>query len=95
MLDAEPLDPNNVGFVGYMNTSESPDPVAEADANPKRKKMSEYDQTYILKLMKAHGKDCMKMQRDLKLNFNQNSEHQLQKMVEKYSSLPESQKFTL
>ena len=66
-----------------------------AVANPKRKKMSEYDQNYILKLMNTYGTDYRKMFRDLKLNYKQLSEHQLEKMVEKYNSLPEIQKIKL
>lgn len=91
-LFVEPIDPNNVGFMGFINLSEAENPDPYAVANPKRKKMSEYDQNYILKLRMAHADDYKMMQRDLKLNFNQHSEHQLQKMVEKYESLPEYQK---
>lgn len=66
-----------------------------AVSNPKRKKMSEYDQTYILALTNTYGTDYKKMFRDLKLNYKQCSEHQLEKMVEKYNSLPEAQKMKL
>jgi hypothetical protein len=88
----EPIDAENVGFVGYMTMPDKSNPDPYADANPKRKKMSEYDQTYIKTLMAAYPGDYKKMHRDIKINYKQFSESQLKKEIEKYNSLPESQK---
>lgn len=90
VIRVEPIDPNNVGFQGFMEISDNNDLYAVA--NPKRKKMSEFDQNYILKLYTTYSGDFKKMQRDLKLNYKQCSESQLEKMYKTYSSLPASQK---
>ena len=70
------------------------DPVSIADKNPKRKKMSEFDQRYIIALMDKYPGDVKKMFRDLKLNYKQYSENQLEKLISQYTSLPPAQRIS-
>ncbi len=72
------------GFIGMMEISET-DPYATA--NPRRKQMSDFDQSYIQKCIAVHNNDFKKMERDVKTNYNQLTERQLEKMAAKYKSL--------
>jgi len=62
---------------------------AMKEHNPKLKLLAETDQRYAAALIAKYGEDYGKMHRDIKLNFNQLTEHKCKTLCEKYASLTE------
>lgn len=82
---------NKESFLGFMSL-----PTNEFnDVNPKRKKMSDYDQEYIINLINKHNYNFKKMAFDITTNYYQYTEQKLIKMFEKYNNLPLDQKISL
>jgi len=90
-LDPNPnvrKEPSSVGgkahaaFVGYATLADSNMNII--DANPKQKKISPIDSKYALSCMNVYGNDYKKMFRDIKVNYRQLTQNQLEKLCEKY-----------
>ena len=90
--------PNNIkkesmskeaAFGGFISLPTSDD---VSEHNPRRRPMSTIDQEYIVSCVRKYGTDFHKMAFDIKTNTRQLTEHRLQKMFEKYSSLTEGQR---
>lgn len=85
-------DPTKKGFVGMIELPQNPESDPYGVGNPKRRQMSQYDQEYITRCVAKHGTNYDKMVMDTKTNFQQLTAQKLQKMHEKYLSLPEDEK---
>lgn len=79
------VDIKNPGFLGYAVVPEN---AEFADLNTKRRILSEVDQKYAVKNIKKHGDDYKKMMMDIKVNYNQLTEKQMEKMCTTYLALP-------
>jgi Ribosome biogenesis protein Nop16 len=76
-------------FLGFATVPESDD---MQDRNPRRRKMSEFDQKYVVKCIKKHGEDYKAMERDIKLNTSQYTESRMRTMCKTYMSLDDSER---
>ena len=83
------VDKKNAAFLGFAVVPESDD---LAEKNPKRRRISEVDQQYIVALIRKHGEDYKKMERDIKTNVQQHTENKLKRMAEMYLALPDKEK---
>ena len=76
-----PLDGNYAGFVGYGNAV---DGVCYSEANPKRRKISDFDMRYAAKNISKHGEDYKSMELDIKTNDRQLTAKQMEKLCRVY-----------
>lgn len=58
--------------------------------NPKRKKMSQFDQEYVKACIDKYGENYKAMERDIELNYFQHSETKMKTLCEKYKNLTEN-----
>ena len=65
------------------------------DVNPHRRKMSDFDQEYLIRLINKHNFHFQKMAFDITTNHFQLTEQRLRKMFEKYIALPINQRISL
>ena len=79
----------NKAFLGFTSIPQS---EFGKDINVKRRIMSEVDQLYAKKLIEKYDTEYKKMERDIKLNYNQLTETACKKWCEKYKSLDSKQK---
>jgi len=79
----------NKAFIGFTSL---PQTEFGKDVNVKRRLMSEVDQLYAKNLVAKYDNDYKKMERDIKVNYNQLSETACKKWCEKFLGLDSSQK---
>ena len=82
----------SAAFLGFAVVPQSDDLKTLPDPNPKRRKMSEIDQQYVVNCIQAHADNYKAMERDIKLNVQQYTEGKMKKMCELYHSLPSKDK---
>jgi len=82
-------DKKNAAFLGFAVVPESDD---LAEKNPKRRRISEADQQYIVLLIRRHGEDYKAMERNIQLNVQQHTENKLKRMADMYLALPDKEK---
>ena len=75
-------------FLGFATVPASDD---LSDRNPKRRKMSEFDQQYVVNCMKKYGDDYLAMQKDIVLNCSQYTEAKMKKLCLLYKSLNDTE----
>lgn len=73
---------SHAAFVGFATLADTD--MKAIDANPKQKKISPLDSKYALACINAHGSDYAKMFRDIKVNYRQLTQNQLEKLCKKY-----------
>jgi len=94
-MKPKPANADSAAFVGLAKVPTETDLAKNnvADANPKRRVMSEMDQEYAVTCIKKHGEDYEAMARDIKkCNVQQLTAHKLKKMCLLYNSLSEKEK---
>lgn len=74
----------NAAFMGFAAIPESDD---LSERNPRRRKMSEFDQKYVVNLIKKYGDNYKKMERDMELNSQQYTEAKMKNICGKYLAL--------
>jgi hypothetical protein len=82
-------DKKNAAFMGFAEIPESDD---LREKNPRRRKMSEVDQKYVVNCIKKYGDDYKKMERDIDLNSQQHTEAKMKNLCLKYLALEDSQR---
>ena len=83
---------NSAAFLGFAVVPQSDDLTTLPDKNPKRRKMTEIDQQYVVNCIKEHADDYKAMERDIKVNVQQHTQHKMKKMCELYHSLSSKDK---
>lgn len=74
----------NAAFMGFAVIPESDD---LREKNPRRRKMSEHDQKYVVNCINKYGEDYKKMERDMEINSQQYTEAKMKNLCGKYLSL--------
>jgi hypothetical protein len=62
------------------------------EKNPRRRKMSEFDQKYVVNCIKKYGENYKKMERDIELNSQQHTEAKMKNICTKYLSLADHER---
>mmetsp|Transcript_12959 Transcript_12959/g.11741 ORF Transcript_12959/g.11741 Transcript_12959/m.11741 type:complete len:173 (+) Transcript_12959:46-564(+) len=76
---------DNIAFIGM--TALPTDSTSLNPSNPKRRKMSEFDQKYIKDNIEKYGTNYKAMERDIKLNYFQYTEQKMKTLCEKFVNL--------
>lgn len=94
-MQPKPANAESAAFVGLAKIPSDKDLAQDnlADYNPKRRVMTEADQEYAARCIKKYGDNYASMSKDVKdCNVQQHTQHKLQKLCEKYLSLPDDEK---
>ena len=82
----------SAAFMGFAVVPQSDVLTTMPDKNPKRRKMTEMDQQYVVNCIKEHADDYKAMDRDIKLNVQQYTEAKMKKMCLTYLQLSANEK---